>query len=252
VHTYHLQLTQQVPGKGNVTINTEIWFGGSDRQRSSVQTKDAGGATVELSEVIFLGAQAWLATTANGQTQVIHTNGTTWTEPAEDPLRQNSLIDVLTKYGNPKFCMDALLQGEASVAGQATYVIAATPKTGGCDPNANNGTPDPKAPSGQPLKTGVPPGTARSNGGTEIGQMLVWVDKLSFLPLKTEVRSTTGMLLEQALVTAVEYNTPIPDSVFDYTAPAGAKVFNFTGGSGADVKAALCSDPSFSRCRPSK
>ncbi len=242
-------MTRHVPGKGNTTISTEIWFGGRDRQRSNEQVKDASGATVSTSEVVFNGAQVWIARTEGGQTWVVHTVGTTWTEPAEDPSRQHSLTDVLTQYNTGKPCMDARLQGEAQVAGQATFVIVVTQKPDVCAARLANPTAEAKARA------------AKSGGQGAVGiqseqmrpwvEMRVWVDKLTYLPLKTEVRSPSGVVLDQSVVTSVEYNVAIPDTVFSYTAPSGARVFNFTGGDGVDVKKALCGGLSKGNSPPS-
>jgi negative regulator of sigma E activity len=67
----------------------------------------------------------------------------------------------------------------------------------------------------------------------------VWVDKQSFLPLKTEVRDASGAVLERSEVTRVDYNVSMADSTFTYTPPAGMQVSTFNGGDGADVKRAL-------------
>jgi hypothetical protein len=42
-------MSRQVPSKGNATIDTEIWFSGSDRQRRIEQVKDASGTVVSTS-----------------------------------------------------------------------------------------------------------------------------------------------------------------------------------------------------------
>ena len=247
ITTYHLRRTQQVPVKGNATVSGEIWFGGRDRQRFSQQVAVAGRATVATDNV-FDGQQAWFATTENGQTRVVHTVGAEWTKPADDLPSETSLADVLTKYSTGKLCADARQQGEASVAGRPVYVIVVTPKPGGCvvDPNAKateaakitQATQVAKASQATPMP---PEARAKlaSGGSPGFGQMLVWVDKQSFLPLKTEVRDQSGALLERSEVTAVEYNVAIPDSTFTYTPPAGATVSEFTGRTADDVKRTL-------------
>lgn len=83
VHSYHLQMTRQARGKAT-SNSTEIWFEGYNRQRSSAVVKDANDNTIFTSEVIFNGAQVWIVQSEQGQTQVVHTVGTTWTEPATD------------------------------------------------------------------------------------------------------------------------------------------------------------------------
>jgi outer membrane lipoprotein-sorting protein len=86
------------------------------------------------------------------------------------------------------------------------------------------------------VRQGTPDGGAGS-----VTNMQVWVDKHTFLPLKTEVRDGTGAVLDRSEVTSVQYGVAIPDSTFQYSPPAGAQISTFTGGSGADVKRALYS-----------
>ncbi|MBV9319956.1 MAG: hypothetical protein JO106_08585, partial [Mycobacterium sp.] len=79
--TYHMVLSHQPVAKTPETITAEVWFAGADRQRSTQQTHAPNGAVSETSDWVFNGADAWLATTKNGHTSVIHTVGTEWTRP---------------------------------------------------------------------------------------------------------------------------------------------------------------------------
>jgi outer membrane lipoprotein-sorting protein len=267
VRTYHLLMSRLVPAKGNAAITTEIWYGGKDRQRSLQQVKDPSGAIVSGQETVFNGTDAWISTTQGGSTQIIHTQGTKWTEPAEDPAQQHSLTDLLTQY-SAKSCMVAQLQGEATVAGRATYVIRATPKPDGCTSKVPSGSkvgPDQDAIAAAKAKAAAggqltaadkaklrAAGAGKVGGPGYIGEMLVWVDKVSYLPLKTEVRDQSGAMIDGSEVTSVEYNVAFPDSTFTYAPPAGAKVFSYNGGTGADVKAAMCADPANTICKAPK
>lgn len=87
--------------------------------------------------------------------------------------------------------MGAQWQGESSVAGQATYVIATRPKSA-CVPTKGTGKD-----GGQP------------NGDNQVAQVLVWVDKVTFLPLKTEVRNSAGVVLDRLEVTSVQAAQPV-------------------------------------------
>jgi outer membrane lipoprotein-sorting protein len=224
VTTYHLQQVRRVPGKGGATITTEVWFGGSSRQRSESRIADGTGA-VSSSGVIFDGAQTWIHHAEKGQTQVIHTVGTTWTNPVDDPSKHTSLSDVLAQYGNDKSCLTARHVGEESVDNRPSYVIAVTPRADGCGRDL-----------GATARKVVGPG---AGGDDSVGQMTIWVDQQTFLPLRTEVRNPTGVVLDESQVTDLQYNVPIPDSTFSYTPPAGVAVYNFTGGDGGQVKKAI-------------
>lgn len=253
IQRYHLKLIRQFPGKGNATITTEIWFAGSDRQRGYDEERDANGSIVSRSDVVFNGAEVWIARMQQGQTWVVHTTGTIWTAPTEDPSQMHNLTDALRNYIGDKACRKAELQGEGSVAGQATYVVVLTPLPGGCAPLPANPADEAKARAAQAAKAGAtacpscsgrsPSGAGAPNTEDQVGQMVVWVDKVSFLPLKTEVRNAAGAVLDRSEVTSVEYNVPLADSVFAYTPPAGATVSTFSGGTGADVKKAMCGMP---------
>src|SRR5262249_9928901 len=199
VTTYHLRMSRQAPTKGEALLG-EVWFAGADRQRSSYQTRDAAGAVLGGGEVVFNGPETWIAKTENGQTRVIHTVGTNWTRAADDPTQFAGLTDVLARYSGGKACTSAQLQGEASVAGRATHLIALTPSSGRCASNPGSG--DVRvSPSGS---------GAQAFERERVTQIRVWVDKESFLPLKTEVRDATGAVLDRSEATSIEYNVPIP------------------------------------------
>jgi outer membrane lipoprotein-sorting protein len=256
VTTYHLILRDHVLGKGNVTITTENWYGGASRRRSDNDVKDAQGATINSSGVIFDGNQTWIHHVENGQTQVIHTVGTTWTDPVDDPSGPTSLADVLARYGSDKQCMDVHQQGEATVANRPTYMIVATPKADCARiPSSDRQVAVASVVKPTPQELGATPkptpnatviaaklSAAQSASKHDVSQLTVWVDKQTFLPLRTEMRDATGALLEQSEVTELQYNVAIPDATFTYTPPAGASVYNFTGGDGAQVKKAIFID----------
>jgi outer membrane lipoprotein-sorting protein len=217
VTTYHLQMTRQRPERDNETVTTEIWFGGPDRQRSVHRTTSSNGATLATSEVVFRGAETWIAANESGRQWVAHTVGTAWSKPGADASGQASLADVLARYANGKQCMTARQDGEATVAGRSAYLIVATPATEGCaaDPDtrvqSRDGKvePDPK--------------------GLRLGEMRAWVDKQTFLPLRTEMRNPSGALMERSEVTMVEYSVSLPDSMFAYTPPPGVTVMELSG-----------------------
>jgi outer membrane lipoprotein-sorting protein len=242
VTSYHLTLVHNVGGPGapkaGGRVQEEVWYNGSGQQRSDEQDFDASGAVVASSEVVFNGAETWIAhgerggqpmvihTTGTTPPTVMHTNGTTWTKPADSPASQASLSDILARYSNLKGCASAQLSGEGTVAGQAAYVIIVTPRAADCGPGPASFS-----------KSSVQPDPG--NGW----QMKVWVDKTSFLPLKTEIRDAAGQLVDSSEVTSIQYNQAIPSSTFSYTPPAGVTVATFTGGDGRDVKAKLAGQP---------
>jgi outer membrane lipoprotein-sorting protein len=236
VSTYHLLMTRTIKDSG-VTMS-EVWFAGPDRQRTAQRVMDSHGALQSSQDAIFNGPETWIEITENGQTRAIHTTGTTWTKPADNPSSYANLADLLQAYGN-KTCMAVRLeQTPATIAGQATYVIIATQQARGCAPSISAWVaPSPSPAGGQPgiRVNGQPQGSLIP----EPIQFTLWVDKQSFLPLKTEVRDASGVVLDRSEVTSIQYNEPIAATTFQYGPRPGVPVATFTGGDGADVKRAL-------------
>ncbi|MBV9898382.1 MAG: outer membrane lipoprotein-sorting protein [Chloroflexi bacterium] len=182
---------------------TDLWYGGPDKQRSTQHSADGSGQ-----DIVFNGPDTWIASTDKGQTTVIHTIGTEWNKPAEAPTPQGGLADLLKRYAQKDCAISRLEPQDGTVAGHTTYVVGVTPRTPTCQMN----------------------------------QLRIWVDKQTFLPLRTEVRDQSGNLIEQTQATVVDYNVAISDSTFAYTPPAGVQVRTFNGGTGAEVKRAMFGD----------
>jgi len=238
VQTYHLLMSHIIPAKApGLTISSEVWYGGPDRQRTSERTTDASGALVSSQEVVFNGADTWIAHTEHGQTQVVHTIGTTWTRPADDPSSQTSLSDLLSRYGGKGCTAVRREAAEATVAGQATYVVNVAPRIGGCGPSTAASPAAVAAPSPAPVRVSGEITSGRIVGRQPLVQ--VWVDMHSFLPLKIEVHDASGAVLDRSEVTHIDYNQPIAAETFTYAPPPGVTVSTFHGGDGAQVKRTL-------------
>ncbi len=208
--TYHLIRRSSSPVKDHATVQQEIWYAGPNRQRMAVTAVDpAGGRRDVLSLVVFNGDEAWIVTTGpDGAPVYVQTRGTDWTRPGESPSSAGTLAEFLQQYAQEKPCVTVQTQGSAMVAGRETYVLKIQPRaqTAAC-----------KGPFDQ----------------------TVWLDKATFLPLKSEVRDGSGAVIARSEATSVQFNVELPDSIFSYAPPAGVKVLQFTGGSGADVKRAI-------------
>lgn len=220
VRTYHI-VTQR---SGDQTITSEVWFGGADRQRALERVTAANGAVVRTQDVVFNGAETWVAITENGQTRAVHTIGTTWTKPAEDPAALTSIADLMSRFGQKSCVAVSLESSNGVVAGQATYVVAIAPQKNTCE---------------EVVEEVV--GTRVLPGREALSQMQVrlWIDKQSFLPLKMEMRDGAGVVRSRSEATSVEYNVAIPESTFAYNPPAGVVVSTFNGGEAVDVKKAF-------------
>jgi outer membrane lipoprotein-sorting protein len=236
VQTYHLLMRHQSSANTAQTDVTEVWFDGSDRQRTTQRTSDTTGAVVSIQDVIFNGRDTWIVSTdAHGQTRAIHTVGTDWNKPAVAPTTQGDLTQLLERYGDRQCVALHLQTGSATVAGQRSYVLDVARKVDGCGVN----------PVASPVAV-----EARTTGQLQSSRLdrdmrhaTVWVDQQTFLPLKTEVLDEGGAVVERSEVTSIAYNAAIDPGAFTYTPPAGVSVSTFTGGTGADVKRAMYATP---------
>lgn len=264
VTSYHLTETRtssaKLPGG---TMTRETWYAGRDRQRTDEQVTGKDGTVVSSSGQIFNGVEMWnYDTDENGQTRVIHTTGTQWTPPSDtDPSQGGSVADLIAQYNqNDKGCQTATQQGQATVAGRAVYVIVLTPKPVDCEGKAQNAADAAKAGTAKAMKAtaAATAGTFDTNaaqakaatanagraaggnpGQVNLGQMTVWVDTQTFLPLKVETKATDGTVLDQGEVTSITYNVQIPDSTFAYTPPANAMVYTSNNLPPQDAKATI-------------
>ena len=264
VTSYHLTATQTSPVKlaRGGTITRETWYAGSDRQRTDTQVtgKDGSGTVVSSSGTINNGAEMWIySTDENGQTRVVHTTGTQLSGPSDtDPSQGGSVADLIAQYNqSDKECQTATQQGQSTVAGRAVYVIVLTPKQNGCGGKSPDATSQAKEAtaiamngtgaanqSAMQTKVASNAGQGTSKGsepvsGKGFGQMTVWVDTQTFLPLKGETKATDGTVLDQYEVTSITYNVQIPDSTFAYTPPANATVYTSNNLPAQDVKATI-------------
>lgn len=232
ITSYHLTLNRHGPALGDATIAGEMWYDGADHRRSDQRTRDGQGRVMSAQQVTFNGDQTWIVWTDNGQSRIVHTTGTAWTNSVDVPLDQANLADVLARYSANKGCLTATQRGEAEVAHRRTYVIELRPRSTGCA----------QAAGVAPGPVTFPSRTAEGEG-EDVRQVTVWIDQQSFLPLKSETRNRAGVVTDQTEVTTVEYNVTIAPVTFSYVPPAGASVFTYEGGTGADVKRALFGDP---------
>jgi outer membrane lipoprotein-sorting protein len=265
VTSYHLTETRtlsvKLPGG---TMTRETWYAGSDRQRTDEQVTGKDGTVVSSSGQIFNGVEMWnYDTDENGQTRVIHTTGTQWTPPSDtDPSQGGSVADLIAQYNqNDKACQTATQQGRSTVAGRSVYVIVLTPKQDGCGGRSPDVTSQAKEATAIAMKATAAADSTRTAdqnaakakavtanagqaaggnpGQVKLGQMTVWVDTQTFLPLKVETKATDGTVLDQGEVTSIQYNAQIPDSTFAYTPPANATVYTSNNLPPQNVKATI-------------
>ena len=184
--SYHLVATTSAP-KGGLDSKSETWS--RDAAHTRTQSEDSG--------VIFNGDQLWLWTNVDGQERAVHAASGASAFAAKETL-PGSLAQLLASYGGNS-CQTAALDGEATVAGRQAYELTVTPSDS-C----------PKA--------------AAANVAGRKGSLRLWVDKQTFIPLKTEGQDGSGTITYQYEVTEIETGQAIPDSVFEYQPPAGVDV----------------------------
>ena len=110
-------------------------------------------------------------------------------------------------------CYTPRLAGSDTVAGRATYVIDLGRSR--CTPGAAAGT------------AGL--------AGTELVEWSIWVDKETFLILKS-VQDIDGEVFATTTVTGVQYDVPIEPSRFTFDPPPGARVRDARAPSGPAVR----------------
>jgi len=122
---------------------------------------------------------------------------------ATPPQSAGDVLDQARRCYQPQF------QGEASVAGREAYVV-------------NLGASS--CPSSYELKPSgtVVPGTPRPT--TEQGRYMMWIDKETFVVLKSERDNADGTPQARYEVTAISYDQSYPDDLFTYQPPAGAHI----------------------------
>ncbi len=220
VHTYHLREVTSYPAKAGYQIATEVWYDAKAGQRTRIETP-VGGGSFDVEEYVSNGSAGWIAATHAGRTTVVQTALPKMAQQAEALGEANSLAGILTAYGTAKWCMNVAAEGEATVAGQPTYIIVLTPRPDGCGVGPGGKT----EPEGRP---------ARPNMETR-----VWVDKRSFLPLKSEMRWPDGSVMQRTEVTEVQYDVNFDPALFVYSPPAGATVTGYDGSPDQNIKALL-------------
>jgi hypothetical protein len=104
-------------------------------------------------------------------------------------------------------CGRAALTGEAAVAGRSVHVVKVTGDKADCvEPKSN-------APMRRDEDEGRP------------FEATFWIDKQTFLPLRSEEQHTPKGSLRYD-VSRVEYNVQLPETLFQFAPPAGARIFS--------------------------
>ncbi|MGH2632113.1 MAG: LolA family protein, partial [Tepidiformaceae bacterium] len=184
--SYHLVATTSGL-KGVADAQSETWS--RDAAHTRNQSSDSG--------MIINGDQLWLWTTNDGQLRAVHAASGGAAFASTDTL-PGSLAQLLASYGSDG-CQTATLGGEATVAGRQAYELTLTPSDN-CRKAAGSKVAEPA------------------------GSLHVWVDKQTFITLKTEAQDANGNAVYQYQVTEIEVGQAIPDSVFQYQPPSGVDV----------------------------
>lgn len=200
---------------GKQTNNTEIWFADGEHFHNSQTFDGLPDGTPSTFGSAVNGDDAWLYLSDGNGLRVVHGSsdalGMTWGLGQPD---SKSLADVLGQYSKDR-CQSARQTGEATVLGRTAYVIevSQTPESCGL---GDGGTIVKRLPD-----------------GGDAGTMTVWVDRGTFLPLKTENRDGDGTLIYRYYVTEIQVGADIPASAFEYQPPAGTTVTEVTTAVGA-------------------
>lgn len=199
--SYHLVATWTSEGQTDVST-TETWYLDADHVRTE-QDYDAAASGPEFG-VAVNGDDAWIYGTFDGTSRAVH-------GPAADlgamfggvdPAATTDIGEVLAQYSGA--CQSARLEADGTIAGRAAYQVVVSPDLGAC-PAYDDGL------------------TEKDIAG-KLGTLRLWVDKETFLPLKTEQQDGAGGLAYVYEVTQIAFGGEIPGSTFNYTTPDGSPV----------------------------
>ena len=190
--SYHLVSVTSNASKSGSVIQTETWYG----DPAHLRTESRRDGSVEFGFARD-GNEVWLYREAEGKVYAAHA-------PATEELAQSvrigetgeSLAEFMASLAAGS-CSTPRLAGEASVAGRDAYYIEVSPGRGCSDKGAAK------------LGTGV---------------RRVWVDRETFIPLRTEDVDEAGNVRSRYEVTAIEVGVDLPPQSFRYEAPAGTRV----------------------------
>ena len=198
--SYHLVATTMTPGQPASVTRTETWYAGADHIRSE-QDYDATNPGPDFGTLVR-GDEAWLYGSFDRVYRAVRGPaselGVGFVGGVPGSGMATDLSQVLAQYTGG--CQVPHTEGEESVAGRAAYRIVVAMDFNACP------VPDVKADPGK------------------MGPLTLWVDKESFLPLKTEQLDATGATMYVYEVTQIEVGAPISDSAFTYQPPAGVTV----------------------------
>jgi len=202
---YHLVAAQSssiatTPGEDSITTTTETWYADADHFRTEYRS----GGRIELGQALA-GDDAWLYTSGGSGLRVAHgpSSALGQTTAVGSTAGVRSLADVLNQYGD--VCRSARLQGEETLLDRPVHVIVVAPSPDSCPPD------DPKVEKARAL-------------GEYMGTMTVWVDKETFLPLKTEQHDGQSDVVYRYTVVEIQVGLSIPAATFTYEPPDGVVV----------------------------
>ncbi len=194
---YHLVATTESPSQPGSVTTTETWYADSSHLRTE-QNWTGGGQTPGFGLAVS-GNDAWLYGTFDGGVRVAHGPASELGTTFGGQSGGSDIAQVLSQYTGG--CQTARQDGEETVASRTVYKIVVMPDVSAC-PGIEG---DPQ----QYL--------------AKLGTLTVWVDKETFLPLKTEQTSSDGGAYVYT-VTRIEVGGDIADSTFAYEAPEGVAV----------------------------
>jgi outer membrane lipoprotein-sorting protein len=174
---------------GTVTINR--WYEAPDKWRVEMS---AGGALKGL--LVSDGTTMWRYDPAERTVSISEVGPTYETLAALAPLGEPTanLGDLLQRADQ---CFSARVAGTDKVAGRSAYVVNLK-------------------------QTGCFSAAAPNQGGAQS----LWVDKQTFLVLKSTASDAAGKQVEAREVTSVAFQEPIPADTFTFAVPQGATVYD--------------------------
>jgi outer membrane lipoprotein-sorting protein len=213
VRAYHLVATRTdtVPGHGSATAGLEVWFGGGGRYREELRWPD------QTTVVGTDGTDGWVYLILNGRTYAA--KGVSLSSQKElVPSGQSDLAALLAELSQ-RACGPASRQGDATVLGRAAYVVRVSGRpcpveTPGAGSAGEASTPT----EADDAKLRAARADALNYDAT------FWIDAATFVVLRSELTGPKGT--QRYEVSRIDYDPPLPPTLFAFAPPAGAVLFD--------------------------
>lgn len=229
---YHLvgvETTGRDMGKAT-SWTTEVWYLDGTHLRVEQRDGDPGAnGTIAFGQAVS-GDEAWWYSAESGSLRVAHGPSLELGAALQANVGGGtSLADIVASYSGG--CSLATVDGETEVERRDAYLLTVHPDAASCESDAER------------AKLAATPAEA-------LGQLRLWVDKETFVPLRIENVDGRGDVLFEYRVEVFEQRAGLDAAMFRYQAPTGVRAVDVASAAeakgviaGVDVGGAPPDDP---------